>query len=563
MISVRNHLQQLSGNNRMIIFLFIVLLKGWDMKRFGKFFLVFIFFASASIAMHSQALYEQAFKFGKVLEWIDKYYVDSVNQELLVEHAITELLKELDPHSSYLTKDEVAKLNEPLQGNFEGIGVSFNILNDTVYIISPVADGPSDKVGIMRGDRIIKVDGNIIAGVGINSDRVFAMLRGKKGSKVVISIFRRGVPDLVDYEIIRDKIPIYSLDASYKVNDNIGYIKINRFSMTTMEEFQHAISTLKEERVKDLIIDLTGNGGGYLEVAIKLADEFLEGGKLILYTQGTNSPRKEYFATHDGEFEKGHLVFLIDEGSASASEILAGAIQDWDRGIIVGRRSYGKGLVQKPLLLPDQSMIRLTIAKYYTPTGRLIQKPYDMSRDDYDRELLDRYNNGELAHKDSIHFPDSLRYYTLKNTRLVFGGGGIMPDYFVSIDTSYYSEYYRRLISKRTIDQFVLEYVDQNRNKLLDQFSNIESFKNNFSVGKDIMGKLIIFADKKGIPINEKEYSVSKEQIEILLKAYIARDLWSNNEFFVISNEKDPKFETAITILKNWDKYEAMLLNTK
>jgi carboxyl-terminal processing protease len=497
------------------------------------------------------------------LEWIDKYYVDSVNQQLLVEHAIAELLKELDPHSSYLTKEEVAQLNEPLQGNFEGIGVSFNILNDTVFIISPVAGGPSDKVGILRGDRIIKVDGKNIAGVGISSDKVFAMLRGNKGSKVTVSIFRREVPQLVDYDIIRDKIPIYSLDASYKVTDDIGYIKINRFSMTTMDEFSEAIKKLKDEDIKSLILDLTGNGGGYLEVAIRLADEFLDGGKLILYTQGTNSPKKEYFASREGNFEKGHLVILIDEGSASASEILSGAIQDWDRGIIVGRRSYGKGLVQKPLLLPDQSMIRLTVAKYYTPTGRLIQKPYNMSRDDYDRELLNRYVNGELAHKDSIHLPDSLKFYTLRNTRLVFGGGGIMPDYFVSIDTSYYSDYYRQLVRKKIIDQFVLEYIDHSRKELLNQYADIESYKNSFVVGDELMNRFIQYADIKGVPNNQKDILVSKEEIEILLKAYIARDLWSNNEFYVISNEKDPKFETAVTILKNWDKYEAMLLNNK
>jgi carboxyl-terminal processing protease len=520
-------------------------------------------FTSASSGMRAQAFYEQAFKFGKVLEWIDKYYVDSVNQDLLIEHAITELLKELDPHSSYLTKEEVAKLNEPLQGNFEGVGVSFNILHDTVYIISPVAGGPSEKVGILRGDRIIKVDGNNMAGIGITSDNVFSMLRGKKGSEVTVSILRRGVSGLIDYKITRDKIPIYSLDASYKVSDNIGYIKINRFSMTTMDEFTKVIQELKDNNVKDLILDLTGNGGGYLEVAIKLADEFLDAGKLILYTQGTNSPKKEYFASREGNFEKGHLIILIDEGSASASEILSGAIQDWDRGIIVGRRSYGKGLVQKPLLLPDQSMIRLTVAKYYTPTGRLIQKPYNMSRDDYDLELHNRYIHGELAHKDSIHFPDSLKFYTLKNTRLVFGGGGIMPDYFVSIDTSYYSDFYRALVRKRIIDQFVLEFVDRNRKELLSQYNDIESYKNNFIVDAKLMDRFLQYANSKGVPSNEKDLSMSGEQIGIFLKSYIARDLWTNSEFYQISNEKDPNFETAVTILKNWDKYEAMLLNKK
>ena len=513
--------------------------------------------------MQAQMLYEQAYKFGKVLDWIDQYYVDSVNQEKLVEHAITELIKELDPHSSYLTREEVEQLNEPLQGNFEGIGVSFNILNDTVYIISPVSGGPSEKVGILAGDRIMGVDGVNIAGVGITNDKVFSMLRGKKGTRVIVTILRKGEPRLLEFAVVRDKIPIFSIDASYKVGDDIGYIKINRFSMTTMDEFNEAIKKLRESEIKNLILDLTGNGGGYLEVAINLADQFLEDGKLVLYTEGVNSPKKEYFATRNGTFEKGHLVILIDEGSASASEIVSGAIQDWDRGIIVGRRSYGKGLVQKPLLLPDQSMIRLTVAKYYTPTGRLIQKPYNMSRDDYEKDLLHRYVNGEMAHKDSIHFPDSLKYFTLKNTRAVYGGGGIMPDYFVSIDTSYYSEYYRLLIRKGTMNQFVLEYVDTNRKDLLRQYPDFESFRSDFTVHEKLMARFTKYAGEAGVTVNEKDLALSGDQITMFLKAYIARDLWSNSEFYEIVNEKDPKFETAVTILHNWDKYEVMLLNKK
>ena len=533
------------------------------MNRLIKIGALGLLLVAAACSLHAQMLYEQAFKFGKVLEWIDKYYVDSVNQGVLVEHAITELLKELDPHSSYLTKKEVEELNEPLQGNFEGIGVSFNILNDTVYIISPISGGPSDRVGIMPGDRIIKVDGNNVAGIGITNDQVFAMLRGKKGSKVTVSVQRKNVTTLIDFEIIRDKIPIFSIDASYTVEDDIGYIKINRFSMTTMDEFNQALSRLKTHNVKSLIIDLTGNGGGYLEVAISLADQFLDSGRKILYTEGVNSPKKDYFATRDGAFEKGHLIIMIDEGSASASEILAGAIQDWDRGIIVGRRSYGKGLVQKPLLLPDQSMIRLTVAKYYTPTGRLIQKPYQIDREDYDQEVFMRYRHGEMAHKDSIHLSDSLKYYTLKNTRLVYGGGGIMPDYFVSIDTSFYSEYYRQLLSRGTINQFVLEYVDHNRQDLLKQYPSFGTFLEDVEIGEKLLPRLIQYAENNGIPEKKSDLTVSQEQIELLLRAYIARDLWSANEFYQVSNVKDPKFETAVTILKNWDKYETMLLNKK
>jgi carboxyl-terminal processing protease len=517
----------------------------------------------AGSRMEAQMLYEQAYKFGKVLDWIDQYYVDSVNQEKLVEHAIMELIKELDPHSSYLTREEVEQLNEPLQGNFEGIGVSFNILNDTVYIISPISGGPSEKVGILAGDRILGVNGINIAGVGITNDKVFEMLRGKKGTRVMVTILRKGEAQLLEFAVVRDKIPIFSIDASYKTGADIGYIKINRFSMTTMEEFNEAIKKLRDSNIKNLILDLTGNGGGYLEVAINLADQFLEDGRLVLYTEGINSPKKDYFATRNGTFEKGHLVVLIDEGSASASEIVSGAIQDWDRGIIVGRRSYGKGLVQKPLLLPDQSMIRLTVAKYYTPTGRLIQKPYNMSRDDYEKELLQRYVNGEMAHKDSIHFPDSLKYFTLQNTRAVYGGGGIMPDYFVSIDTSYYSEYYRQLFRKGIMNQFVLEFVDANRKELLKQFTDFQSFKNEFDVHDRLMNRFIRYAEEQGVAKNDKDLALSGDQIAMFLKAYIARDLWSSNEFYEIVNEKDPKFETAVTILNNWDKYEVMLLNKK
>lgn len=516
-----------------------------------------------SAGMNSQMLSEEAYKFGKVLEWIDNYYVDSVNQDKLVEHAITELLKDLDPHSSYLTREEVAQLNEPLQGNFEGIGISFNILNDTVYVISPISGGPSDKVGVKSGDRIIRVDGKNIAGIGIQSNDVFTLLKGKKGSKVSLTLLRRGFHEFIEVDVIRDKIPIYSVEASYKVTDDIGYVKINRFSLTTLDEFKLAVEKLRDENVRNLIVDLTGNGGGYLDVAIKMADQFLDGGKLIVYTEGIKNPKKEYYSTREGIFEKGNIVIIIDEGSASASEILAGAVQDWDRGIIVGRRSYGKGLVQRPLPLPDQSMIRLTVAKYYTPTGRLIQKPYKISRDDYERDLINRYNNGEFAHKDSIHLPDSLKYYTLKNTRLVYGGGGIMPDYFVSIDTSHFSPYYHQLLRKRTMDQFVLEYVDHYRKMLLSQYPEISVFKHDFEVDEVLMNEFINYSEKKGVPFNEKDFLVSKPQIETMLKAYIARDLWSNSEFYEIANERDPKVETAVTILKNWGKYEAMLLNKK
>jgi len=513
--------------------------------------------------LNAQVLNEQVFKFGKVLDWIDNYYVDTTNQEELVETAITQLLKELDPHSSYLSKEEVEEMNEPLQGNFEGIGISFNILEDTIFVISPISGGPSEKVGILSGDRIIKVDDKIVAGVGITNEKVYELLRGKKGTRVTVTVQRRNMSELLDFNIVRDKIPIFSIDASYKVNENTGYIKINRFSLTTIDEFKTAIGALKKDNISNLILDLTNNGGGYLEIATELADQFLEEGELIVYTQGVNNPKKEYLATKEGEFEKGKLVVLIDEGSASASEIVSGAIQDWDRGILIGRRSFGKGLVQRRCPLPDQSELRLTIARYYTPTGRLIQKPYDKGKEDYDMDLSRRYTHGEYLSSDSIHFPDSLKYYTLKNARVVYGGGGIMPDLFIPLDTSYYTNYYRDLVRLGILNQFVLNYVDQNRNELLKRYPDILVFKSGFEMDQELMKQLTVYAAEEGLPENPSELSVSGKQIQALAKGYIARDLWSTSEFYQIVNEDDNKFQAALSIIKDWDLYEVSLLAGK
>jgi carboxyl-terminal processing protease len=533
------------------------------MKVFFKSIALVLLTHAFMVTLNAQELYEQTFKFGKVLEWIDQYYVDSVNKDQLVDHAIIQLLKELDPHSSYLSPQEVDKLTEPLQGNFEGIGISFHILEDTVYIISPIPDGPSEKAGVRPGDRIIKVNGMNVAGVNITTDKVYSLLRGDRGTKVLLSVLRRNTPSCMDFEVVRDKIPIRSVDASYMVDDRIGYIRLTRFSMTTVEEFTKAIEVLKTQRVKDLILDLTGNGGGYLEVAVNVADQFLDKNRLILFTQGSHSPRKEYYATKKGCFESGNLIILIDEGSASASEILSGAIQDWDRGILIGRRSYGKGLVQKPLSLPDKSMIRLTVARYYTPTGRLIQKPYQMDREAYNQELSARFKHGEFIHKDSIRFADSLQYFTLRNSRLVYGGGGIMPDYFVSMDTSYQSALYRQVVQKGIIPQYALEYIDQHRPELTTRFPDFDTYLSAFSFTEELMPDLLQYIRESDIAIHDEDLLISGSQISSLLRANIARYLWSENEFFQISNERDPKFETAVNILRNWDKYEAMLLKEK
>jgi carboxyl-terminal processing protease len=507
----------------------------------------------------SQVFNENTYKFSKVIDWLDSYYVDSVNQDELVEDAIVTLLHELDPHSAYISKEEVQRMNEPLEGNFEGIGVSFNILKDTIYVVSPIAGGPSEKVGIQAGDRIVKIENKNVAGTGITNSDVFDKLRGKKGTKVDVSIKRKGVDQLLEFTITRDKIPIYSIDASYKVNDNTGYIKLNRFASTTLDEFEEAANKLKKQNVHNLILDLSGNGGGYLDVAVKLADQFLSDDKLIVYTEGLHSPRREYNATSKGDFEKGNVVIIIDEGSASASEIVAGAIQDWDRGVIVGRRSFGKGLVQRPLMLPDGSVIRLTVARYYTPTGRLIQKPYNEGYDAYAKDIVDRYKKGEFIHSDSINFPDSLKYFTLRKKRTVYGGGGIMPHIFVPLDTAGYSDYYRDLIRKGVLYQFVLNFVDNNRKSILSDYKSFKNYKNNFEIGDEIFDQLGKFAEKEGVKSMDKGLEKSKEQISLLLKAYMARDLWETTNFYQVINEEDPSVQTALKVLSNWDKYLAEL----
>mgnify|MGYP000028264401 CR=1 FL=1 len=509
---------------------------------------------------NSQA-YQDAYKYGQFLQMLERFYVDSVNTKTIVENAIINELKELDPHSTYISSEDVKKMNEPLQGNFEGIGISFNILKDTLFVITPIPGGPSEKVGILAGDRILLVDNENIAGVGLTNEDVFSLLRGEKGTKVKVSIKRRSVTNLLDFVITRDKIPINSLDAAYQIDKGIGYIKLNRFSLTTMDEFSRAAIELKQQGVSNLILDLTGNAGGYLDVAAALSEQFLDDEQLIVYTEGLNSLRKEYLASARGLFKEGNLIILIDEGSASASEIVSGAVQDWDRGIIIGRRSFGKGLVQRQLELPDGSMIRLTTAKYYTPSGRLIQKPYENGVEEYQQEIYSRYRNGEFISRDSINFPDSLKYKTLINQRIVFGGGGIMPDIFVPIDTSFYTDYYSELIRKGILNQFVLEYVDKNRKHLNLEFPDFDKFKNDFLISNELIEKLVKQAEKEGLPLNEEEVDISKDRISLTLKAYIARDLWSTSEFYEIINVVDRNLQKAIEVMKDWETYRKNLLN--
>ncbi|MFA6402016.1 MAG: S41 family peptidase [Salinivirgaceae bacterium] len=516
---------------------------------------------------YGQLFNDEVYKFSKVFGYIDSYYVDSVNKQKLIDDAIVEILKELDPHSVYIDKKEVEKMNEPLQGNFEGIGIQFNIMDDTLMVVSPISGGPSEKVGILAGDRILRIDSTNVAGIKLTNEMVFDKLRGKKGTKVTVGISRRGEKELLDFEIIRDKIPIYSVDAAYIVNkkEKVGYIKINRFAATTMDEFRTAVKKLRSEGAKNLILDLTDNGGGYLNMAQDLADEFLATGKMIVYTEGIKSPRQEMIATSGGTFEEGKIVLMIDEGSASASEIVSGAIQDWDRGVLVGRRSFGKGLVQRPLNLPDGSMLRLTTARYYTPTGRLIQKSYEKGNADYEKDLVNRYNNGELSNADSIHFPESQKYFTLQSKRIVYGGGGIMPDIFVPIDTTGFSNYYRDLIRKGIVNRFVLKYIDENRTMLEKKYKgskseqSFESYLKTFEIDDAFLKSLTDFAENDKLPFVEKDFIASKENLKINLKALIARDIWGSSESFQIFNLLDPIYIQAVNVMLNNEMYQSKL----
>jgi carboxyl-terminal processing protease len=514
-----------------------------------------------------QLFNDEIYKFSKVMSYIDSYYVDTVNKQQLIDDAIVNLLKQLDPHSVYIDKKEVEKMNEPLQGNFEGIGIQFNIMDDTLMVVSPISGGPSEKVGILSGDRILKIDSVNVAGIKLTNEMVFEKLRGKKGTKVLVLIQRRGEKELLDFEIIRDKIPIYSVDAAYIVSkkDKVGYIKINRFAATTMDEFKDAVKKIRSQGATNLILDLTDNGGGYLNMAQDLADEFLSSGKMIVYTEGIKNPKQEMIATSTGSFEEGKIVVMIDEGSASASEIVSGAIQDWDRGVLVGRRTFGKGLVQRPLNLPDGSMLRLTIARYYTPTGRLIQKPYENGTDDYEKDLVNRYNNGELSNADSIHFPASQKFFTMQSKRTVYGGGGIMPDIFVPIDTTGYSDYFRDLIRKGIINKFVLKYIDENRAMLEQKYKgtkkdqNFEKYIATYEIDDTFLKSLTDFAENEKVPFVEKDFNVSKEYLKINIKGLIARDIWGSNESFQIYNLLDPIYNQAVSVMLNNELYQMKL----
>ena len=483
---------------------------------------------------------------------ITNLYVDSVDERKLVEDGIRGMLKSLDPHSSYTDAEETKKFNEPLEGNFEGIGVQFNIIEDTLVVIQTVTKGPSEKVGILAGDRIIFCNDSAISGVKRDRMDIMKKLRGPKGSVAKLIIKRRGVDEILTFNVVRDKIPVYSLDASYIATPTIGYIRIGSFGATTHQEMLKAIAKLKGKGMKNLILDLQENGGGYLNAAIDIANEFLSSGDMIVYTDGRMVKPTEYRAKGGGVFREGKIAVLVNEYTASAAEIVSGAVQDHDRGTIIGRRTFGKGLVQRPIPLPDGSLIRLTVSHYYTPAGRCIQKPYVKGdEEDYAKDVLNRLKKGELTNRDSIHFSDSLKYETLKEHRTVYGGGGIMPDIFIPLDTTIYTNYYRNLRIKNSIVSTSIKYIDENRQKIKKRYKNADDFIANYTVPQEQLDLLIKAGKEAKVePKDKEELEATIPKLRLILKALTARDIWDISEYFQIVNQEDAAYLEAIKLLK-------------
>ncbi len=486
--------------------------------------------------------------FGQALFYINQYYIDTVNNEKLVGNAIKETLSQLDPHSSYISAADVKAMNEPLEGNFEGVGIEFSIIRDTLTVVNPVVGGPSERVGIRAGDKIVSVGDELIASTNLTNDRVFKYLRGAKGTRVKLGISRKGVDEVLSFEVIRDKIPINSVDVIYEPSKDILYIKLSRFSATSAKEITDEVNKRGRKSWKGIILDLRGNAGGYLGTAFEITNMFLDRGQMIVYTEGRNVPRMAERANGSGVFRQGNLAVLIDEGSASASEILAGAVQDWDRGVIIGRRSFGKGLVQQMMPLPDGSQLRLTIARYHTPSGRVIQSPYEEgAADKYYKAIYDRYSRGEYFSRDSIQFPDSLKYKTLLKERTVYGGGGIMPDIFIPADTTGYSVYYGTIARQGIILDFMNEEADKNREKWRVKYPDFNSFVKMFNSDGSVTESLIEYAQKRGVARNDEQISVSRGEIEIFVKALAARALFGAEGYFKVVNfGGDPVFEKAL-----------------
>ena len=491
---------------------------------------------------------------------VNNLYVDNVDEEKIVENAVRGILENLDPHSSYSTKEETTSSQETMQGSFSGIGIQFNMQKDTLYVVQTIAGGPSEKVGILPGDRFIAVDDSIIAGRKLKNTDIMKRLRGPKGTKVNIKVKRGSNAELLEFRITRDDIPLNSIDAVYMADGKTGYIRLSRFAATSYKEFKDAITKLKKQGMQQLILDLTDNGGGYMQIAAQIANEMLNRGNLIVYTQGRKSPRQNLNADGSGTFRTQKVVVMINQFSASASEILSGAVQDWDRGVVVGRRSFGKGLVQREFLLPDSSSFRLTIARYYTPSGRNIQKPYVKGdREDYDKDIIDRYNHGELQSADSIHFADSLKHTTLRLHRTVYGGGGIRPEVFVPLDTTHYTDYHRRLVAKGIIPQFALRYVDKNRADLKAQYPDAQKFIKEFTVTDEMLNNLVDAGKAEKVDFDKSQFAKSKEMLRTFVKAAIANDLFSTGAYFQIVNEQNDIYKEALSIINDDARYRKII----
>ncbi len=486
-------------------------------------------------------------KINSLLDYIEYQYVDTINKKELVEKTVTAMLQSLDPHSSYIAASEFETVNEPLEGNFNGIGVEFNLIKDTIRVVNPIEGGPSEKIGIRAGDKIVKVEGKNVAGVNITNKEVFEKLRGKSGTVVSVSILRNGFTKLLEFKITRDAIPLYSLDASYMVTPTVGYIKISKFAATTYDEYLKAFNILSKQGMKKLILDLRGNPGGYLNAAVDISDEFLSNGLQIVYTQGKANPKKTYKATNHGSFENNPLVVLIDEGSASASEIVAGAVQDNDRAIIIGRRSFGKGLVQDQLQLPDGSAIRLTIARYYTPTGRCIQKPYSDDKDQYYNEEYDRYNNGELLNEDSIKL-DKTKQYKTPEGKIVYGGGGIMPDIFVPLDTAKTNSFLNKVFYAGAINTFAFEYADRHREEI-KKYKTAKNYIEQFDISNAILDEFYTYCSKQNLVLGNLSKIKTNEALKPYLKAFIGRDVFDKDAYYPIINQKDKCILKAVEVL--------------
>ena len=511
----------------------------------------FVFALTAALGTKAQQMPEHLLKLMYTGNIISNFYVDSPDNDKIAEEAVKAMLKELDPHSTYTDKKETKALLEQMQGSFSGIGIQYNMVSDTLYVIQTTPNGPSERAGILAGDKVVEVNDTVIAGVKMTRTDIMSRLRGKKGTQVKVGIVRRGINRLLEFNLVRDDISTETVDAAYMIDKKNGYIRITSFGAKTHNEFVAKLDSLKGLGMRNLVLDLQGNGGGFLNAAVDIANEFLARESLVVYTEGRTTGRHDYMAQGGGRFLEGNVAVLVDETSASAAEILAGAIQDWDRGVVVGRRSFGKGLVQRPFELFDGSMIRLTIARYYTPSGRCIQKPYSDSIK-YEDDLMRRYNSGEMSSVDSIHFADSLKTRTLRLGRTVYGGGGIMPDYFVPMDTTKYTAYHRALAAKGSIIQASLRYLDENREELVSKYRSIEEFDEKFVVDDRYMTILREQALKDSVELKggDEELARTLPELKKQLKMYIARDLWDMGEFIMLYNKYSDSFQKAYELVR-------------